>query len=367
MKILLTSPAGNPEDDKTWSAAPAHMVQALRSLDLSVATLDSKTFGTGTRIKHAIGNVLTGNPWRQSARFGAARKLRADKVAEVARQQNVDLVFCTSTLDAPADRQIKYTIWLDNTWHLFATSLLGPGYSAAVNAEIDRLERLALGGAAHVFAFSEHVKADIVLHYGIAARNVTVIGCGSGPLPPFVGEKRIADGHLLFVAKHQFAQKGGELVLEAFQKIRKERPQTKLIVVGTEEARSKAAGMDGVEVHGFLSRSRLNELFYGASMLVQPMLGDSWGQVYLEAMKARAVVVALYVAALPELTDGGRLGVLIPKPDPDLLADAVLATYSQPQTKIDILTAEAQIRVGKLYDWDVIAKRVLTDIETLLT
>jgi glycosyltransferase involved in cell wall biosynthesis len=87
------------------------------------------------------------------------------------------------------------------------------------------------------------------------------------------------------------------------------------------------------------------------------MLADPWGQVYLEAMKARAVVVSLNVAAVPELTDNGRLGVMIGKADARELADAVLATYARPQLELDQLTREAQSRVLGLHSWPAVGAR----------
>jgi glycosyltransferase involved in cell wall biosynthesis len=97
-------------------------------------------------------------------------------------------------------------------------------------------------------------------------------------------------------------------------------------------------------------------------MLVQPMLADPWGQVYLEAMRARAIVVSHKVAAVPELTENGRLGVLVDEPTPDRIAEAVLATYARPEVELDALARAAQARTLALYNWDTVADRVLVAI-----
>jgi glycosyltransferase involved in cell wall biosynthesis len=319
--------------------------------------------GLPFKAAQAVGSLARGYPWNAISLFEPARRRRAAAVGAEAKRKGVQIVLCTSTLDAPVDQNIPYCIWIDNTWHLLDSSAVSPGYAPAASAEIDRLERYTLQGAHRVFAFSTHVRDDIVSHYGVAAERVIAVGCGAGFSPPFTGEKCFEKGHLLFVAKHLFSSKGGDLVLAAFRKIRTARPETKLILIGNDEAQATAAGMDGVEVHGFVERDVLNGYFHGASMLVQPMLADPWGQVYLEAMKARAVVVSLHVAALPEMTDDGRLGVLISEPDPDLLAQAVLATYSRPQADLDVLTRAAQARVLERYDWDAVAGRMLAALD----
>src|SRR3546814_8619264 len=82
--------------------------------------------------------------------------------------------------------------------------------------------------AAHVLPFSRHVGEDVVSHYGVPWEKVFAVGCGSGPIPSFEGTKNYADGDLLFVAKHQFSEKGGDLLLEAWPEIRARRPQTRL-------------------------------------------------------------------------------------------------------------------------------------------
>ncbi len=150
------------------------------------------------------------------------------------------------------------------------------------------------------------------------------------------------------------------MLLEAFPLIRAQRPQTKLVLIGNDEAKQKAAGMEGVEVHGFVERQTLNRFFHDAAMLVQPMLADPWGQVYLEAMKARAVVVSLDVAAVPELTCSGKYGVMVPEPKPEIIAQAVLDLYARSQSELDAMTREAQARVVGLHGWKAVGERAVS-------
>ncbi len=357
MKIAVTSIVGPPRDPRTWSNAPAHMISALEAIGHECVPIDTSLLSKLDKAVMATGNLLRGYPWNAVSWFAAARRKRAQYVAKAVRAVGCEMVLCCGSLDAPVDHGIDYAIWLDNTFALLQRSAAALPFTRQAVAEIERLERITLNGALRVLPFSEHVRDSIIADYGVPADRVRAIGCGSGPLPPFTGEKDFSRGHLLFVAKHLFSTKGGDLVLEAFPLIRAARPQTKLVLIGNDEAREKAKGMDGVEVHGYVERDVLNRYFYNASMLVQPMLADPWGQVYLEAMKARAVVLSLDVAALPELTDGGRLGVLIDAADPRKLADAVLATYARPQPELDAMTREAQERAVRLHSWEAVGAR----------
>jgi glycosyltransferase involved in cell wall biosynthesis len=154
-----------------------------------------------------------------------------------------------------------------------------------------------------------------------------------------------------------FTFKGGDLVLEAFRQIRAARPHSRLVMIGNDEARRKAAGMDGVEVHGFVSREQLNGLYHGASVLLEPMLADPWGQVYLEAMAAKALVVGLDRGALPELTKGGALGVLVSREDPQALAGAVLTLLNRPQAELRAMADAAQASVLSQHTWQKVGER----------
>jgi glycosyltransferase involved in cell wall biosynthesis len=362
MRVLVTSPLGNPVDPKTWSNAPAHLIAALRQRGIEIIAFDSGVFGRLFKAKQYARQLLNAELGCGVARFGPARRLRAQAVAKMAEFARAQIVLTTSTLDVPVDTAVPYCIWMDNTWHLKATSLVPPRASAKTLKKIDDMERKALENARFVFPFSEHVRDDIIHHYGLCASKVHTVGCGSGPVPPLVGDKDFNNGHLLFVAKHLFTEKGGDLVLAAWPYIKAARPQTRLVLVGNDEARKKARNLKDVEVYGFVDRDLLNRLFYNAAILLQPMLEDPWGQVYLEAMKARAAVVSLNTAALPELTDFGRLATLIQEPDPKQLAEAVLRTYSRPQRELDALTYEAQKRVTSLYNWDSVADRILSGL-----
>lgn len=357
MKLAVSSIAGPPRDPRTWSNAPAHMIAALEALGHEVTAIDSSCLTVFDKALMAAGNAARGYPWNAVGWFEPARRKRGRYVAKSARSAGCDLVLCTGTLDAPQGEGIDYAIWLDNTFALWQRGAINSPLPPAACAEIERIERIVLNGARVVVPFSQHVRDSVIEDYGVPASKVHAVGCGSGPLPPFEGEKTFAEGHLLFVAKHLFSAKGGDLVLEAFRMIRAARPQTKLVLIGNDEARTKAAGIDGVEVHGFVEREVLNSYFHGAAMLFQPMLADPWGQVYLEAMKARAAVISLNVAAVPELTDNGRLGVMVDKADARALADAVLATYARPQAELDSMTREAQVRALEMHSWQAVGAR----------
>jgi len=93
-------------------------------------------------------------------------------------------------------------------------------------------------------------------------------------------------------------------------------------------------------------------------LLVQPMLNDPWGQVYLEAMVSRTPVMGLARNGLPELVDGGRHGFLVDRTEPDALAGAILCALSEPE-RLERMAETAQRYVLGTHGWDRVAERIL--------
>ncbi|MBK8907401.1 MAG: hypothetical protein IPM60_05725 [Rhodospirillales bacterium] len=215
MRLAITSVAGHPLDVGTWSAAPANLSAALKRRTVDIVAVDSSLLTRIDKAVMAAGNSMRGYPWNAVSWFAPARQRRGAYVAERARRAGADHVLCTGSLDVPLGTDVPYSIWMDNTWNLLRNSRVAPRFSTTAMDEVDRLERSALAGAATVLTFSAHVRDDVVAHYEVPSERVFAVGCGSGELAPFEGEKDYANGHLLLVAKHLFAEKGGEIVLAA--------------------------------------------------------------------------------------------------------------------------------------------------------
>jgi glycosyltransferase involved in cell wall biosynthesis len=114
----------------------------------------------------------------------------------------------------------------------------------------------------------------------------------------------------------------------------------------------------GVTFRAHLPWSELQQLFRDSTLLVQPMLNDPWGQVYLEAMVSRTPVMGLVRNGLPELVDGGRHGFLVDRAEPEALAGAILCALSDPE-RLERMAEAAQRYVLGTYGWDRVAERIL--------
>lgn len=272
----------------------------------------------------------------------------------------INRVLHTGTLDmAPSkETDVSHYLLCDHTWNL---SLLHrtdiDSYTERAVREFDGLERDSYAQSSHIFTFGEYVRRDLVSHYGIPASRVTAVGSGMGSVAPYNGPKDYSRGRLLFIAKHLFYEKGGKLLLDAFNLAVKERPDLTLTIVGSSQGERLARNYPNVDFRSFIPWSELESLLRRASLLVQPMLNDPWGQVYLEALASRTPVVGLNRNGLPEILDNGRFGFLVDSATPAALAEKMLEAVSDPE-RLEHMGRAGQRHVLSQYSWDLVGRKI---------
>ncbi|MEW6026831.1 MAG: glycosyltransferase family 4 protein, partial [Planctomycetota bacterium] len=125
------------------------------------------------------------------------------------------------------------------------------------------------------------------------------------------------------------AEKGQVYLLEALKSIRKEFPDTQLLVIG-----------DGVlrkELESFVEKENLggavlftglcdepSELLKDIDIFVLPSLYESFGIALLEAMALKKPTIASNVNGIPEVVADGETGILVPPANPEELAGAII-------------------------------------------
>lgn len=363
-KLAITSAFGDPRNRRTWSAAPANIAMELESLGFEVVGVDTSV---RRHLYAACGalHLLSGyGGLRYSeaiARGPALRRHRAARLEIALRKQGLKRVIHTGTFDLPPVTRggdIEHFLYCDSTWHLSLRYRPDASlYTRRAASCFDELEREAYEACSHVFTFANYVRDDLISHYGLPPEKVSVAGAGMGAVTPFEGEKDYTSGELLFIAKHLFAEKGGLLLLQAFAIAVAARPELRLTIVGGAPAQGLPPLPPNVTVRPFLTWDELAALQQRAVLLVQPMLNDPWGQVYLEAMLARTPVLGLNRNGLPEITEGGRCGFLVEEATPEAIAHALLEALADPARLAEMGEA-GQRHVRANYSWSRAAERM---------
>lgn len=364
-RVAVTCVFGNPRDLKSWSGAPANLSSAMERLGVVVEAIHPR-ISKMAKLGAALRDVLTGHgrpvSTEQVLRSLRTRRLVANEVARQTSELGVQHVLHTGTLSLPASdlvRGTKHYLYCDHSWDLARRHHVhADRYTEKALRAFEETEREALAGLSHVFTFGAYVRDNLISHYGLPADRVTAVGSGMGAIEPWFGPKDFSQPSLLFVAKHLFQAKGGVLLLEAFAEARRRRGDLKLTIVGDERSRAYVTAQPGVELRAHLPWAELQQLYRQSTLLVQPMLNDPWGQVFLEAMISRTPVVGLRRNGLPELVDGGRHGFLVDQADPSALADAIVSAVSDP-ARLESMAAAAQRHVLGAYSWDRVAEQVV--------
>jgi len=362
--VAITSVFGNPRELRTWSGAPANVASGLERLGVVIKELQPQ-LSKITKIGIALRDMLAGRgrpvSSEQVLRSLTTRRRLAAQVAEQARRLHATNVMHTGTLDLLPDRSdgLQHYLYCDHTWalarkhHVHATQ-----YTEQALDAFEQAERRSLDGVAHVFTFGAYVRDNLIAHYRLSPDRVTAVGSGMGAIQPWHGAKDFAQPRLLFVAKHLFQAKGGLLLVEAFKIAHRRRRDLQLTIVGDPRSRAFVPELAGIEFRAHLPWDELQRLYRESTLLVQPMLNDPWGQVYLEAMVSRTPVMGLARNGLPELVDGGRHGFLVDRADPQSLAEAILSAQSDPH-RLESMAERAQAYVLATHSWDRVAERIL--------
>jgi glycosyltransferase involved in cell wall biosynthesis len=217
---------------------------------------------------------------------------------------------------------------------------------------------------ARILTVSESSKRDIVDQMGVAADRLAIVPIGADhtifhPRPDIAR----VPGRIMTTASSDVPLKGLIPLLEALAKLRVERPDAHLVVVGRLRDDSPAgAAIDRLGLTGEvtfasgISDDRLVELYAEAEVAVVPSLYEGFSLPAVEAMACGVPLIATTGGALPEVvgTDGVT-GLLVPPGDPGALAQAVEVVLDTPELAARLADAGRR-RVLDRYTWPACAR-----------
>jgi len=131
-------------------------------------------------------------------------------------------------------------------------------------------------------------------------------------------------------------RKGLEYLLEALPEILKEKPSTKVLLVGggpLTEALKKQASELGVGENVIFTgiRNDIPEILAATDVAVLPSLSEGLGVAILEAMSCARPVVASNLDEISEMVVDGETGLLVPPRNPEKIAEAIIRLLKDEQ------------------------------------
>lgn len=161
--------------------------------------------------------------------------------------------------------------------------------------------------------------------------------------------------------------KGCDYLVKAMPKILSRFPDAKLIICGDGEEKKHINdlvanfGIGGsIEFLPTATFDKLVTLYYTSLVYVFPSINrlEAFGIVQLEAMSNYTAVVASDIPGPNEVMEPGKSGFLVPKQNPDALAEAICQLLADPE-KAKAMGRRGRELVETKYSWKTIAKQVL--------
>jgi len=221
-------------------------------------------------------------------------------------------------------------------------------------------EKKVFGGLNYIFTFSEWLRQSFIHDYAIDPGRIIVIGAGANiPIPPN-NPKQDFDGKTILFIGIDFERKGGKVVLDAFQDVKKEIPKARLVIAGPQ----LASLPDGVECLGFISKNtpeglaKLKHAYMDASVFVMPSLYEPFGVVFLEAMAHGLPCIGADNCAMPEIIDHNKTGFLVCPGDSASLSEKIIELLKDPLLARK-MGEKGYKKVTGHFTWSHVANRVI--------
>jgi glycosyltransferase involved in cell wall biosynthesis len=294
-----------------------------------------------------------------------AFRLRSQKVAKMLGQYagKLDAILQIGVLfDASweAHTRLPSVIYTDYTQEL-SSRKPEAGRSPFTKKERDQwfqYEKRAFQQAAHICTRGKFVRQSILDDYQIPVERVTAIGGGVNfeTLPNIQPKKHDSNPTVLFIGK-DFYRKGGDLLLQAFCRVRQVIPNAQLVMV-TEGLPSQGFDLTGVRVvPPTWDRRTICGLYEQVDCFVLPSRLETWGDVLLEAMAYGLPCVGVAGEAMGEMIQDGKTGLIVPPGDIAALSEALIQLLAN-RSQCARFGAAARERVESTFTWEQVVKSV---------
>ena len=225
-----------------------------------------------------------------------------------------------------------------------------------------------------VITVSENSFKDISHDHKVDPSKMHIVPVGVDPdlFKPVVGITK-TPGMLITTASADVAMKGLRYLLEAVAKLRTERPEVTLTVIGRakeggESARTIAdLGLeDAINFVSGVTDERIVELYSEAEVAVVPSLYEGFSLPAIEAMSCAIPLVATTGGAIPEVVGpDGVTAFSVPPADSGALAAKIAWVFDNPAVAAKVGQAGRQ-RVMDHWSWRHTAEKTVEQYRALL-
>jgi glycosyltransferase involved in cell wall biosynthesis len=225
-----------------------------------------------------------------------------------------------------------------------------------------------------IVTVSENSFRDIATDHGVDPNKMAIVPVGVDvdlfrPLPDVAP----VPGRLITTASADVTMKGLSYLLEALAKVRTERPETHLVVIGkrkvggrSDETIRQLGLEDAVEFVTGVPEQRIIELYSEAELAVVPSLYEGFSLPAIEAMSCGTPVIATSGGALPEVVGAdGDTALVVPPGDSEALAAKLRWALGRDDLRATV-GARGRQRVVDQWSWHHTAAKTVEQYRILL-
>jgi phosphatidylinositol alpha-mannosyltransferase len=298
------------------------------------------------------------------------RLLFSSRIKDVLRQERFDVIHLHEPLMPMLPTSVLHhssNELLVGTFHAYRSNSWGYTFWKPIILQkwFDKLHgRIAVSEAAREFIGKYFPGEYTIIPNGIDWQH---FASDADPFPEYCDGKL----NVLFVGRME-KRKGFKYLLGAYELVKREFPNCRLIVVGPPSRASRKyqllaakRGLEDIVFIGFASYDDLLRYYRTADVFCSPATGkESFGMVLLEAMAAGKPVVASRIEGYSAVVSHGADGLLVRPQDEKPLADALLQLLLD-QSLRDRMGARGRVK-AKDFGWDRVSREVLVYYEELL-
>ena len=363
----------DPFATATWSGSSRYFFGALRDADLLSGAIACEP----DRLSALLGKLRNVQSRKSSWRFSyhidpAMSELRSRIVMKTLRSM-------TPQYDVLLQVGAWYKLWnrVDRpvvSYHdgNLAARIASPlGVPKVSSRRLTRgleFERSVYSGHAAIFTMSNWLAESFVKDFGMPREKVHAVYAGINmPEPLTKSPGTYQAPNIVFVGK-DFPRKGGEVLLSAFAKVRRQIRDATLTLVGPQLENPP----EGVVCAGFVSKAtpegirKVSEMYRAASLFVLPSLYEPFGIAFCEAMAHGLPCIGTRICAMPEIIDEGQTGILVPPRDAEALAAAMLNLLTDERAR-EQMGAAGRARYESMFTWSKVASRIETTLRPLVS
>jgi glycosyltransferase involved in cell wall biosynthesis len=218
-----------------------------------------------------------------------------------------------------------------------------------------------------IMTVSENSFGDIVTGHGVDPDKMRVVNVGVDPdlFKPLPGVERVP-GRLMATSSSDVPMKGVVHLLEAMAKLRVERPEIRLTLIGRPNPGGpvmrtieKFDLLPSIDFVSGVPDERIVELYAEAELAIIPSLYEGFSLPAIEAMAAGVPVVATTGGAIPEVVGrDGTTAALVPPGDAGALAVTIGELLDDPARRAAIGEA-GRTRVIDRWSWHATAVKTV--------